>query len=115
MRRLQCEERVCTSGYPNDEYDGLRRDGTPVYDCSTQYSNCDVLKLVRGSRWKSNSYQEWILVDITQLAKEITRQHEQLLAALEAVQSAIREMDLQPQGGRNATSQLLAELDTLRG
>ena len=107
-RRLQCEEGVCTSGYPNDEYDGLRRDGTPTYDCTTQYSNCEVLKLVRGSRWKSNSYQERILVDITQLAKVITRQHEQVLAA-------IRELDLQPQGGQNATSQLLAELDTLRG
>ena len=114
-RRLQCEEGVCTSGYPNDEYDGLRRDGTPTYDCTTQYSNCEVLKLVRGSRWKSNSYQERILVDITQLAKVITRQHEQVLAASAALQRAIREMDLQPQGGQNATSQLLAELDTLRG
>ena len=31
------------------------------------------------------------------------------------VQGAIREMNLQPQVGQNATSQLLVELDTLRG
>ena len=111
-RRLQCEEGVCTSGYPNYEYDGLRRDGTPIYDCTTQYSNCDVLKNVHESRWMNNIYQERILVDITQLAKVITRQHEQVLAAL---QRASDQMDLQPQGGQNATSQLLAELDTLRG
>ena len=111
-RRLQCEEGVCTSGNPNGEYDRLRRNGTPIYDCTTQYSNCEVLKLVRGSRWKSNSYQERILVDITQLAKVIARQHEQVLAAL---QRASDRMDSQPQGGQNATSQLLAELDTLRG
>ena len=45
-RQLQCEEGSCTSGYPNYEYDGLNRDGTPIYDCTTKYSNCEVLKLV---------------------------------------------------------------------
>ena len=45
----------------------------------------------------------------------ITRQHKQVLAASAALQRAIGEMDLQPQGGQNATSQLLAELDTFRG
>ena len=33
--QLKCEEGICTSGYPNDDYDGLRMDGKPVYDCST--------------------------------------------------------------------------------
>ena len=111
-RRLQCDDGNCTSGYPNDEYDGLRKDGTPVYDCTTQYSNCEVLKQVRKDWWQRGVYQERILVDITQLAKVIARQHEQVLAAL---QRASDQMDSQPQGGQNATSQLLAELDTLRG
>ena len=51
-RQLKCEEGICTSGYPEAEevYDGLRLDGTPIYDCSTQYSNCDVLKRISESR-----------------------------------------------------------------
>ena len=111
-RRLQCEEGSCTSGYPNEKYNGLYRNGTPFCDSTTQYSNCDVLKLVHRSGWMNKRYQERILVDITQLAKVIARQHEQVLAAL---QRASDRMDSQPQGGQNATSQLLAELDTLRG
>ena len=42
----------------------------------------------------------------------IARQQEQVPAAL---QRASDQMDLQPQGGQNATSQLLADLETLRG
>ena len=86
-----------------------------VYDCSMQYSNCDVLKEISESHYKNNAYQERILVDLVQLAKVTSRQHEQVLAALEVVQGAIREMDLQPQVGQNATSPLLVELETLRG
>ena len=111
-RQLQCEEGSCTSGYPNGEYNGLYRNGTPFCDSTTQYSNCDVLKLVHRNGWMNGRYQERILVDITKLAKVIARQHEQVLAAL---QRASDRMDSQPQGGQNATSQLLAELDTLRG
>ena len=48
-RQLKCEEGICTSGYPNDDYDGLCLDGTPCYDCSSQYSNCDVLKEISES------------------------------------------------------------------
>ena len=55
-RQLQCEEGNCTSGYPNYEYDGLRSDGTPVYDCTTQYSNCEVLKVVRQDWWQRGIY-----------------------------------------------------------
>ena len=57
-RRLQCEEGNCMSGYPNLEYDGLRRNGTPIYDCTTQYSNCEVLKLVRQNWWQRGIYQD---------------------------------------------------------
>ena len=40
--QLKCEEGICTSGYPEAEevYDGLRLDGTPIYDYSTQYLRC---------------------------------------------------------------------------
>ena len=113
--QLKCEEGICTSGYPKDNYDGLCDNGTPCNDCSTQYSNCDVIKKISESQYVQRVFGEWALIDLVQLAKEITRQHEQVLAALEVVQGTIREMDLQPQGGKNATSQLLVELETLRG
>ena len=60
-------------------------------------------------------YGERTLVDLVQLAMVTSRQHKQVLEALEVVQGAIREMDLQPQVGQNATSPLLVELETLRG
>ena len=69
-RQLKCEEGICTSGYPEAEevYDGLRLDGTPIYDCSTQYSNCDVLKRISKSRWLQTTYGERIVIDLLQPA-----------------------------------------------
>ena len=74
-----------------------------------QYSNCDVLKRISKSRWLQTTYGERIVIDLLQPAKVTSRQHKQVLEALEVVQGAIREMDLQPQVGQNATSQLLVD------
>ena len=114
-RQLKCEKGTCTSGEPDDDYDGSLPGGQPLYDCSTQYSNCDVLKKVNRAHYYVITYGERTLVDLVQLAKVTSHQHEQVLEAIKVVQGAIREMNLQPQVGQNATSQLLVELDTLRG
>ena len=114
-RQLKCEEGTCTSGEPDDDYDGLLPGGRPLYDCSTQYSNCDVLKKVNRAQYYVITYGERTLDDLVELAKVTSHQHEQVLEAFEVVQGAIREINLQLQVGQNATSQLLVELDTLRG
>ena len=55
-RQLKCEEGTCTSGEPDDDYDGLLPGERSLYDCSTQYSNCDVLKRsVKPSTGKSHT------------------------------------------------------------
>ena len=66
--QLKCEEGICTSGYPKDNYDGLCDNGTPCYDCSTQYSNCDVVKRISKSRWLQTTYGERIVIDLLQPA-----------------------------------------------
>ena len=70
------------------------------------------MKKISQGQLVQRVFGERALIDLVQLTKEITRQHKQVLAAL---QRASDRMDSQPQGGQNATSQLLAELDTLRG
>ena len=98
--QLKCEEGVCTSGYPKDNYDGLCDNGTPCYDCSTQYSNCDVMKKISQGQLVQRVFGERALIDLVQLTKEITCQHEQVLAALEVVQGTIRDWISSPKGGR---------------
>ena len=74
-RQLKCEEGICTSGYPEAEaeYDDLGLDGKPIYHCSTQYSNCHVLKRIDKSRWLQTTYGERIVIDLLQPAKVTSR------------------------------------------
>ena len=91
---------------------GSSTDGFACINGSNQdHTVCEALG-VHYDRWSA----EAVLFD--HLFKEVDKILKAAQAgqeAFEVVQGAIREINLQLQVGQNATSQLLVELDTLRG
>ena len=78
---------------------------------NTQPSVCDALN-VHYDRWEAETVVLFgLLKQVGKILKAVQAGQE----AFEGVWGAIRQINLRLQVGKNATSQLLAELDTLRG
>ena len=87
-------------------------DGFTCQNGSNQdHSNCEVLG-VHYDRWSAETVLfEHLFEEVYKILEAVQPGQE----AFEEVQGAIREINLQLQVGQNATSQLLVELDTLKG
>ena len=78
---------------------------------SQTYTSCELLG-VHYERWAAEAVLSvHLLEELHKILEPVQPGQE----AFEEVQGAIREINLRLQVGQNATSQLLAELDTLRG
>ena len=83
-RQLKCEDGACTSG---DR--GWDPTLPTLYNCSLQYTNCDVLKKSERIHNYGFAYGERILIDILALANVTSRQHEQVLEELEVLKGRL--------------------------
>ena len=78
---------------------------------SQTYTSCELLG-VHYERWAAEAVlSEHLLEELHKIREAVQPGQE----AFEEVRGAIREINLRLQVGQNATSQLLAELDTLKG
>ena len=78
---------------------------------SQTYTSCELLG-VHYERWAAEAVLSEHLFEELHKIREAVQPGQE---AFEEVRGAIREINLRLQVGQNATSQLLAELDTLRG
>ena len=74
-------------------------------------SNCEVLSVHYDRRAAETVLSEHLFEELYKILEAVQPGQE----AFEEVQGAIREINLRLQVGQNATSQLLAELETLKG
>ena len=95
---------LCKKAAPSDGF-------TCKHGSTQAHSNCEVLG-VHYDRWAAETVlSEHLFEELYKILEAVQPGQE----AFEEVQGAIREINLRLQVGQNATSQLLAELDTLKG
>ena len=83
-RQIKCEDGACTSGDP-----GWDPEFPTLYNCSKQFTNCDVLKKSERIQNYGLTYGDRILTDLVALAYVTSRQHEQVLEELEVLRGRL--------------------------